>query len=77
MGLEADAQKDLELDTEDAENVVGGKKTTAKKAVSNPKVDVGHSLPPIIAPGATNPVPYVQSDDCDPDATTTDSSTPA
>ena len=55
MGIEADAQKDLALNPEDADNVVGGtRKKVQKKAAAHKAV--GHSLPPIIVTGSVTPV---------------------
>ena len=68
MTIESDAQKDLALETEDAENVVGGKmnKTKAHKKTA-PHKAAGHSLPPIniqtpMGPGSVDETTY------DPDA---------
>ena len=66
MGIEADAQKDLALNTEDAENVVGGARKKAHKKAA-PHKAAGHSLPTIniqtpLGPGSVDDTTY------DPDA---------
>jgi hypothetical protein len=66
VSMESEAQKDLELNSEDAESVVGGTKKTAKKSASHKAA--GHSLPPIIVHVPTTPVAELGSSDCDPDS---------
>jgi hypothetical protein len=72
VGIDADSQKDLSLQDEDAEGVVGGAKQ--KKHQAKHKAAPHAANPPMIdiqgaPPGG--PVEYVQPpDDCDPDETT-------
>ena len=70
MGIETDAQKDLELNSEDAENVAGGVKKKAKQAVHKA---VGHAGPNINILGPVTSTPFVDNSDCDP----AESDTPA
>ncbi len=66
MSIEADAQKDLALNPEDAENVVGGvkKKAKAKHAVHKA---AGHAGSNINLQYPTTPEVQASTDDCDPD----------
>ncbi len=67
MSIEGDAQKDLALSSEDADNVVGGvkKKAKAKQAVHQA---VGHAGPNINIQGPVTSTPFVDNSDCDPGA---------
>jgi hypothetical protein len=65
VSIEGDAQRDLALNPEDAENVVGGlKKKAAKKAAVHQAV--GHAGPNINIQGPVTSTPYVDNSDCDP-----------
>jgi hypothetical protein len=57
VSIEPEAEKDLALDTEDAENVVGGQKKKQKK---------GHKPPPKTPTAATGPVQYTGPAGTDP-----------
>jgi hypothetical protein len=65
VSIEADAQKDLALNPEDAENVIGGvKKKAHKKAAVHHAA--AHAGPNINIQGPVTSTPYVDSSDCDP-----------
>ena len=70
MSTDQEAQKDLALEAEDAENVVGGrmlKKAKAKAKAKQPVVKAtAHAAPNINIQTPTTPTEYVATDDCDP-----------
>jgi hypothetical protein len=74
VSIEADAERDLVLDVEDSENVVGGTRKKATKKATVAHKPAGHSLPPIIV--GTQPSGQVVTgeaadvwpdEDCDPE----------
>ena len=68
MGIETDAEKDLALSDDDAEGIVGGKKT--KKVAA--KHATTHKVTYINVPAYSGtPDDTLPASDCDPDETTT------
>jgi hypothetical protein len=69
VSTDQEAQRDLALDPEDAENVVGGrmlKKKAKAKAKAPVQKAVAHAAPIINIQTPTTPTEYVATDDCDP-----------
>jgi hypothetical protein len=67
VGIDADSQKDLSLQDEDAEGVVGGSKKKKQQQKHKPAVHAAN--PPMVnvqfTPGSVSDAP--PQDDCDPD----------
>jgi hypothetical protein len=70
MGIEQDAQQDLALTDEDAENIAGGKKAKKASHTAAKHAAASHSVSYIQAPAATGGSPddsgtTAWTDDCD------------